>query len=188
MTKIVCDALSCRNAALGKMHRVLKGLRAGYGHKTTCLIIVLCRACCMNAPAKVQPKRGNHTERWCALKGNTCLTLGGPIIMPFQWVSDMSSSSTNPQLIVPSPPPFCPSSNSSRRRKLRGTTATRWRVRLTFAIHAYVRTLTPTWVRIHLFSRSQQPLSILSPPAAAMCGGGYNLVPRPRPQERKMVW
>ena len=45
--------------------------------------------------------------------------------MPFQWVSDMSSSSTNPQLMVPSPPPFCPSSNSSRRRKLRGTTARR---------------------------------------------------------------
>lgn len=44
------------------------------------------------------------------------------MIMPFQWVRDISSSFDNPQLMVPSPPPFCPSSSSSRRRKLRGTT------------------------------------------------------------------
>lgn len=34
----------------------------------------------------------------------------------------MSESSSNPQLMVPSPTPFCPCSSSSSRRKLRGTT------------------------------------------------------------------
>lgn len=44
------------------------------------------------------------------------------MIMPVQWVSVMSQSSSRPQLMVPSPTPFWPCSSSSRRRKLRGTT------------------------------------------------------------------
>lgn len=48
---------------------------------------------------------------------------GGPIIMPIQWVRVMSSSFSRPQLMVPSPTPFCPASSSSSRRKFRGTTA-----------------------------------------------------------------
>lgn len=51
----------------------------------------------------------------------TSLTLGGPTIIPVQWVKLISSSFSKPQLTVPSPP-FCPSSSSSSRRKLRGTT------------------------------------------------------------------
>lgn len=49
------------------------------------------------------------------------LTLGGPIIMPVHLVSVISSSSSRPQLTVPSPTPFWPSSSSSNSRKLRGT-------------------------------------------------------------------
>lgn len=49
------------------------------------------------------------------------LTRGGPMIIPLQRVSVISSSSSNPQLTVPSPTPFCPSSSSSNSRKLRGT-------------------------------------------------------------------
>lgn len=49
------------------------------------------------------------------------LTLGGPIIIPVHLVSVMSSSSSRPQLTVPSPTPFWPSSSSSNSRKLRGT-------------------------------------------------------------------
>lgn len=41
--------------------------------------------------------------------------------MPVHLVSVMSSSSSRPQLTVPSPTPFCPSSSSSNKRKLRGT-------------------------------------------------------------------
>ena len=48
------------------------------------------------------------------------LTLGGPIIMPVQWVSSMSSSFSRPQDMVPSPTPFWPWSSSSRSRKLLG--------------------------------------------------------------------
>lgn len=48
----------------------------------------------------------------------------GPIIMPIQCVSVISSSFSKPQLMVPSPTPFCPASNSSSNRKLRGTTET----------------------------------------------------------------
>lgn len=51
------------------------------------------------------------------------LTLGGPMIMPVQWVSVISSSFSKPQEMVPSPKPFWPCSNSSRRRKFLGTTA-----------------------------------------------------------------
>ena len=50
------------------------------------------------------------------------LTLDGPMMTPRQYVSDMSFSSSNPQLTEPSPPPFCPFSSSSRSRKFRGTT------------------------------------------------------------------
>lgn len=50
------------------------------------------------------------------------LTLGGPIIIPVQCVRVISSSFSKPQLIVPSPTPFWPCSNSSNRRKFRGTT------------------------------------------------------------------
>lgn len=50
------------------------------------------------------------------------LTLAGPMIIAVQWVSVMSLSSARPQLTVPSPPPFWPSSSSSSSRKLRGTT------------------------------------------------------------------
>lgn len=46
---------------------------------------------------------------------------GGPIIMPVHLVSVMSSSSSRPQLTVPSPTPFWPSSSSSNSRKFRGT-------------------------------------------------------------------
>lgn len=46
----------------------------------------------------------------------------GPIIMPIQCVSVISSSFSKPQLMVPSPTPFCPASSSSSNRKLRGTT------------------------------------------------------------------
>lgn len=49
------------------------------------------------------------------------VTRGGPMIMPLQRVRVMSSSSSSPQLTVPSPTPFWPSSSSSSRRKLRGT-------------------------------------------------------------------
>lgn len=49
------------------------------------------------------------------------LTRGGPSIMPFQSLIVMSSSLSKPQLIVPSPPPFCPSSNSSSNLKFLGT-------------------------------------------------------------------
>lgn len=49
------------------------------------------------------------------------LTLGGPRITPLHRVKVMSSSSSKPQLTVPSPTPFWPSSSSSRSRKLRGT-------------------------------------------------------------------
>lgn len=41
--------------------------------------------------------------------------------MPVHLVSVISSSSSRPQLTVPSPTPFCPSSSSSNKRKLRGT-------------------------------------------------------------------
>lgn len=51
----------------------------------------------------------------------TILTLGGPRITPLHRVRVMSSSSSRPQLTVPSPTPFWPSSSSSRSRKLRGT-------------------------------------------------------------------
>lgn len=51
------------------------------------------------------------------------LTRGGPMIMPVQWVRVMSSSFSRPHEIVPSLTPFWPCSNSSRRRKFRGTTA-----------------------------------------------------------------
>lgn len=54
------------------------------------------------------------------------LTLGGPIIIPVQCVRVMSSSFSRPQLIVPSPTPFWPCSSSSKRRKFRGTTETRF--------------------------------------------------------------
>lgn len=46
--------------------------------------------------------------------------------MPVQCVRVMSSSFSRPQLIVPSPTPFWPCSNSSNRRKFRGTTETRF--------------------------------------------------------------
>lgn len=49
------------------------------------------------------------------------LTLAGPMIMPVHRVRVMSSSSSRPQLTVPSPSPFWPSSSSSNKRKLRGT-------------------------------------------------------------------
>lgn len=45
--------------------------------------------------------------------------------MPVHLVSVMSSSSSRPQLTVPSPTPFCPSSSSSNSRKFRGT-FTQW--------------------------------------------------------------
>lgn len=48
------------------------------------------------------------------------LTLGGPKIIPDQWVNDISSSSSKPHEILPSRLPFCPSSNSSNNRKFRG--------------------------------------------------------------------
>lgn len=41
--------------------------------------------------------------------------------MPVHLVSVMSSSSSRPQLTVPSPTPFCPSSSSSNSRKFQGT-------------------------------------------------------------------
>lgn len=47
---------------------------------------------------------------------------GGPMIIPVQCVNVMSSSFSKPQLIVPSPTPFCPCSNSSNSLKFRGTT------------------------------------------------------------------
>lgn len=49
------------------------------------------------------------------------LTLGGPRITPLHRVKVMSSSSSRPQLTVPSPTPFWPSSSSSRSRKFLGT-------------------------------------------------------------------
>ena len=49
-------------------------------------------------------------------------TFGGPIMVPIQCVRVRSFSSAKPQLIVPSPSPFIPSSNSSRRTKFLGTT------------------------------------------------------------------
>lgn len=49
------------------------------------------------------------------------LTLGGPKIIPFQYVRLMSSSLSRPQLILPSPIPFCPCSSSSNSLKFLGT-------------------------------------------------------------------
>merc|ERR1719357_492155 len=49
--------------------------------------------------------------------------LGGPMIIPVQFFRSMSSSFSRPQLMVPSPTPFCPASSSSSSRKLRGITA-----------------------------------------------------------------
>lgn len=51
------------------------------------------------------------------------LTRGGPMIMPVQLVSVMSSSFSKPHEIVPSPTPFWPASSSSSSLKFRGTTA-----------------------------------------------------------------
>lgn len=53
---------------------------------------------------------------------NNIHTLGGPIIIPVHWVKVMSSSFSRPQLIVPSPTPFCPCSSSSSNLKFRGIT------------------------------------------------------------------
>lgn len=58
------------------------------------------------------------------VRNKNYLTLGGPIIIPVQCVRVMSSSFSRPQLMVPSPTPFCPCSSSSSRRKFRGTTET----------------------------------------------------------------
>lgn len=44
------------------------------------------------------------------------------MIIPVQWVKVMSSSFSRPQLMVPSPTPFCPCSSSSNNRKFRGIT------------------------------------------------------------------
>ncbi len=49
------------------------------------------------------------------------LTLGGPMIVPVHFDMTMSSSSSRPQLILPSPNPFMPSSSSSSKRKFLGT-------------------------------------------------------------------
>lgn len=63
------------------------------------------------------------TQTWLVQNGkDSIFTLGGPIIMPVQWVRVISSSLSSPQEMVPSPTPFCPCSSSSRRRKFRGTT------------------------------------------------------------------
>ena len=50
------------------------------------------------------------------------VTLGGPMIMPVQWLSWISSSFSSPHEMVPSPTPFWPASSSSKRRKLLGIT------------------------------------------------------------------
>lgn len=71
------------------------------------------------------------------------LTLGGPIIIPVQCVRVMSSSFSRPQLIVPSPTPFWPCSSSSKRRKFRGTTETRF-------ITAYILTAEMIYVYIRV--------------------------------------
>lgn len=64
----------------------------------------------------------NHTRM-----RTEALTRGGPRITPLHRVRVMSSSSSKPQLTVPSPTPFWPSSSSSRSRKLRGTlTPVKW--------------------------------------------------------------
>lgn len=60
---------------------------------------------------------------WIWAQSFAILTRGGPMIMPVQWVRVMSSSFSRPHEIVPSLTPFWPCSNSSRRRKFRGTTA-----------------------------------------------------------------
>jgi len=49
-------------------------------------------------------------------------TRGGPIIIPVHCVRVISESSWRPQEMVPSLTPFCPCSNSSKRRKFLGTT------------------------------------------------------------------
>merc|ERR1719228_1521355 len=51
------------------------------------------------------------------------VVLGGPMIIPVQALSSISSSFSRPQLIVPSPTPFCPASSSSSSLKLLGITA-----------------------------------------------------------------
>ena len=53
----------------------------------------------------------------------------------------MSSSSSRPQLTVPSPTPFWPSSSSSRSRKLRGTLTPVWRTSTTNAKSCYTQNL-----------------------------------------------
>lgn len=90
--------------------------------------------CWLSLPAMFMSKYGNtkHTKPLTTVCIFLCftsrlyktvcstLTLGGPIIIPFQYVNDISSSSFKPQLTNPSPP-FCPSSSSSKSRKFRGT-------------------------------------------------------------------
>merc|ERR1711892_1653744 len=49
--------------------------------------------------------------------------LGGPMIIPVQPLNSMSSSFSRPQLLAPSPTPFCPASSSSNSLKLLGITA-----------------------------------------------------------------
>lgn len=61
---------------------------------------------------------------WCIIQYHSSLirlTLGGPKIIPFQYVRLISSSLSNPQLILPSPDPFWPWSSSSNSLKFLGT-------------------------------------------------------------------
>lgn len=54
------------------------------------------------------------------------------MIIPVQWESVISESSSKPQLIVPSPTPFCPCSNSSNKRKFLGTTTSEMESKSTY--------------------------------------------------------
>lgn len=59
--------------------------------------------------------------------------------MAFQRVNVISSSLSTPQLMVPSPVPFTPSSSSSSNRKLRGTGVRRNQPNKIFKCHSWIR-------------------------------------------------
>jgi hypothetical protein len=65
----------------------------------------------------------------------------------------MSSSFSSPQLIVPSPTPFCPCSSSSSRRKLRGTTVTEQSF---YNIPSYTLSAIFTWQPIYIQTEDGQ--------------------------------
>lgn len=111
------------------------------------------------------------------------LTLGGPIIIPVQCVRVMSSSFSRPQLIVPSPTPFWPCSSSSRRRKFRGITETRFEERCVSSCRSgrlvidgfQVRSRFPSHMYSSIYKRSKRFAETFE--LYIICIQSYNSVP-----------